>query len=158
MQNKELFFNTRFSPRWYPHARKITHKSMHSSLSLRSFPDVAFETVPMFVWLMMVLSLDGSPQPTHWISFLHHPPHRIPPPCPRSPPPHSFLYHFCQVQQTWGCPGGVIQLNTSGHRHWLHCWLGTHSLPYLLVTCSLPYLLVTDSLPYLLVIHWPTSW
>ena len=29
---------------------------MHSTLSLRSFPDIAFETVPMFVWLMMALS------------------------------------------------------------------------------------------------------
>ena len=30
---------------------------MHSTLSLRSFPDIAFEMVPMFVWWMMVFSL-----------------------------------------------------------------------------------------------------
>ena len=30
--------------------------NMHSITSLRSFPNVAFETVPMFVWLTMALS------------------------------------------------------------------------------------------------------
>ena len=29
---------------------------MHSTPSLQSFPNVAFETVPMFVWLTMALS------------------------------------------------------------------------------------------------------
>ena len=31
-------------------------KHMHSSLSLRSFPNIAFETVPAFIWLTMALS------------------------------------------------------------------------------------------------------
>ena len=29
---------------------------MHSTLSLKRFPNVAFETVPMFIWLTMALS------------------------------------------------------------------------------------------------------
>ena len=43
-----------FSTRWYLCARKSPY-ALHS-VSLRGFPSVAFETVPMFVWLTMALS------------------------------------------------------------------------------------------------------
>ena len=46
-----------FSSRWYVYVfRKAHHIIMRSTPSLRSFPNVAFETVPVFVWLMMFLS------------------------------------------------------------------------------------------------------
>ena len=47
------FSSAQFSSRWYLCAQK-TH--MRSTTSLRSLPNIAFETVLMFVWLTMALS------------------------------------------------------------------------------------------------------
>jgi len=48
-----ILCSVQFSSRWYLCAQK-TH--MRSTPSPRSFPNIAFETVPMFIWLTMALS------------------------------------------------------------------------------------------------------
>ena len=56
LKQKQKTFYThpiQFSSRWYVCARKSPY-AFHPSL--RSFPNVAFETVPMFVWLTMAPS------------------------------------------------------------------------------------------------------
>ena len=50
---RQISANSQFSSRC---AVRSETPIMHTTPSLRSFPNVAFETVPMFVWLTMALS------------------------------------------------------------------------------------------------------
>ena len=62
-----------FSSRWYVYVfRKAHHIIMRSTPSLRSFPNLAFEMVPMFIWLTMTLSCPLKEDCPALIHFIHN--------------------------------------------------------------------------------------